>query len=305
MISKFNTPILFLIFNRPVTTRKVFDEIRKVKPTRLYIAADGPRESVVGERQKCDEARAVTEKIDWPCKVMRLYRNKNLGCKKAVSGAIGWFFKNVEEGIILEDDCLPDQSFFRYCEELLIRYRHDDGVGIINGNNFSQKKHLNYSYYFSFYLQMWGWATWRRTWNNYDLEMKKWPQLNKENWLGGLFSKWTQSVYWWSIFDSTYRGKVDTWDYQWVFSSWVRNYLNITPRVNLVKNIGFGRDAAHLRKTRKKYIAKRYKMAFPMAHPLEIERNVSADKFEEESLYNDIGLISYIKWIAIRIFNFL
>jgi len=300
MITK--APVLFLIFNRPRETETVFAAIKKAKPTKLFIAADGPRENVVGDAEKCGTTRMITENIDWPCEVERLYRNKNLGCKKAVSGALKWFFQNVNEGIILEDDCLPDKSFFRYCDELLIKYRNNNQIGIIGGNNFSRKSASSDSYYFSLYPQMWGWATWRRVWKSYDIKMRKWPKLDTENWLNGVFPKVNQTIYWWSIFDSTYRGKVDTWDYQWVFSSWIKGYLNIVPGVNLVKNIGFGNQATHLKKKRTEYNRKINSLVFPISHPLRILRNIKADKFEEKRLYNNVNFSIGIKWYLSRIF---
>lgn len=294
MITK--VPVLFLIFNRPSETKIVFDAIKKSKPTQLFIAADGPRENVKGEKELCNMTREITENINWPCKVKRLYRKNNLGCKKAVSGAMRWFFKNVEEGIILEDDCLPDLSFFKYCEELIVKYRHNKSIGIIGGNNFSGNSTTKDSYYFSLFSQMWGWATWRRVWKNYDIKMRKWPDLNRRNWLNTLFPELTQVIYWWSIFDSTYRGKVDTWDYQWVFSSWVKGYLNIVPRVNLVKNIGFGNQATHLKEKRVEHNQKINKITFPLRYPNKIERNFKADNLEEKHLYNYVNLYIRLKW---------
>ncbi|HJY98755.1 MAG TPA: hypothetical protein VJ227_03505 [Patescibacteria group bacterium] len=294
------SPILFLIFNRPAETKTVFAEIRKARPTHLFIAADGPRSGVSGEKEKCEAVRKITENIDWRCDVKRLYRKNNLGCKRAISGALGWFFQNVKEGIILEDDCLPDKSFFRYCEELLIKYRNNKNIGVIGGNNFSRNPKLPDSYYFSLYPQMWGWATWRRVWKNYDIAMKKWPRLGGNNWLNGLFPVSAQATYWWSIFDSTFRGKVDTWDYQWVFSSFINGYLNITPNVNLVRNIGFGDQATHLRKTRLEYSRKTNRMMFPMRHPDRVVRNLNADKLEAKYLYNYVSPFVRLKWLFTR-----
>ena len=156
--------VLFIIFNRPETTQRVFDAIRLAKPTRLYIAADGPRENKTGEKELCEQARKIAQNVDWDCEVKTLFQKENLGCGKAVSHAISWFFENEDMGIILEDDCLPHQSFFKYCEELLEKYKNNDRIGIISGNNFQKKRKIgSFSYYFSDIVNIWGWATWARS----------------------------------------------------------------------------------------------------------------------------------------------
>lgn len=298
-----SAPVLFLIFNRPKETKAVFAAIRMAKPKTLFVAADGPREKVFGEEKKCEAARKITEKVDWPCKVKRLYRKNNLGCKKAVSDAVTWFFQNVKEGIVLEDDCLPNKSFFRFCEDLLKKYRNDSRVGIIGGTNFSGIP-VETSYYFSIYPQIWGWATWRRTWKNYDVKMKNWPKLDRKNWLNKLFSDWHQVIYWWSVFDSTYRGRVDTWDYQLVFSCLVKNLVNVVPKVNLVKNIGFGGEATHLKKLRSEFTRKVVELSFPLRHPKKIEQNMAADKVEAVNMYSQINSVVKVKWLLFRLIGF-
>jgi len=172
MGQEFNTPILFLVFNRPNTTQRVFNVIRQVKPKQLFVAADGPRRDKGADEEKCEATREIVKQIDWDCEVKTLFREENLGCGKAVSSAITWFFENVEEGIILEDDCLPNLDFFGYCEELLDRYRDNREVMFIGGDNFQKgKKWGDASYYFSAYNHVWGWATWKRTWDIYDFKL--------------------------------------------------------------------------------------------------------------------------------------
>ncbi len=169
MHKRLTIPVLFLIFNRPDTTQPVFNEIREAKPTKLFVAADGPRDNKKGEKEECEKTRKIIEQVDWDCELYKLYRDKNLGCKIAVSSAIDWFFENVEEGIILEDDCLPHPSFFRFCQELLEKYKGDERVFVISGDNFLfGRKRTNYSYYFSRYNHCWGWAGWIRTLSDYD-----------------------------------------------------------------------------------------------------------------------------------------
>jgi hypothetical protein len=235
------TPILFLIFNRPDTTKLVFESIRSVQPKYLYIAADGARESKEAEQQLCDETRAVVANIDWDCEVKTLFREQNLGCRNAVSSAIDWFFEQVEEGIILEDDCLPHPSFYNFCEENLALYRNDSQVMHISGDNFQKgKKRGEDSYYFSNYAHIWGWATWRRAWRYYDVNLKLYSELETHNLLQQLFSSKKEMSYWKKLFNDAYQKKVNTWDYQWTFAIWQNNGLSIIPNTNLVSNIGFG-----------------------------------------------------------------
>ena len=181
-MNNLKTPILFLIFNRLDTTRRVFEEIRKQKPRQLFVASDGPRVNKDGEREIVEKTRKlVLDNIDWECEVKTLFRGENLGCKIAVSSAIDWFFENIEEGIILEDDCLPAQSFFGYCEELLEKFREDGRISVISGDNFQFGwRNTSDSYYFSKNCHIWGWATWRRAWERYDVEMKTYPNFKKK-----------------------------------------------------------------------------------------------------------------------------
>lgn len=244
------TSILFIIFNRPETTKKVFETLRRYKPIELFIAADGPRENKPGEKERCEEARKITEKIDWPCKVKRLYRKKNLGCRYAVSGAITWFFKNVEEGIILEDDCLPNSSFFTYCEQMLRLYRNDKKVMCISGDNFLPKeKQKSNGYFFSKYVHIWGWASWRRAWKNYDVEINDWPEIRKGNRLNIYFDNYLEKLHWTILFNAAHDGKIDTWDYQLVYHIWKNSGLSLVPNINLISNIGFAKDALHTKDT--------------------------------------------------------
>ena len=161
-------PVLLIIFNRPDTTARVFEAIRAARPTELYIAADAPRENRSEDKRLCEEAKKITEKIDWPCEVHRLYQEKNLGCKRGPIASITWFFENVEAGIILEDDCVPHPSFFAFCSELLEKYADDKRIMHVSGNNFQfGKMRGDASYFFSEYTLSWGWATWRRAWQRF------------------------------------------------------------------------------------------------------------------------------------------
>ena len=280
MESNFKTPILFIIFNRPDVTIQVFNEIRKIKPSDLYVVADGPRDSKGGERDNCNKTRQIIDLIDWKCNVFKNYSDINLGCKKRVSSGIDWFFENVEQGIILEDDCLPNKSFFRFCEEMLDKYKNEEKIGMISGDNFQFNKIKNkYSYYFSRYSHIWGWATWRRAWEKYDVTIADWPKIKKDKGLKKVFNS-VKDVYYWSlIFDDVYNNKIDTWDYQWSFACFINNYLSVMPSQNLIANIGFSKvGSTHTKRISRFSDMETSELSFPLKIPPEIVRDVESDK---------------------------
>jgi hypothetical protein len=241
-----NISILFLIFNRPDTTQKVFEVIREAKPKQLFVSADGPRVGKEGEKGRCEETRNIIKQVDWDCEVKTLFRDENLGCGKAVSGAITWFFENVEEGIILEDDCLPNLSFFKYCEELLEKYRFEDRIFMISGDNFlPESLRLKESYYFTNFPHIWGWASWRRAWSKYSFKMEGFLDFVKDEKIKNVLNKKENQNYFLERFNEVYKGNIDTWDYQWVYSIWKNNGISIAPSVNLISNIGFGNMGTH------------------------------------------------------------
>lgn len=243
----FETPILFLIFNRPDISKVVFDEIKKQQPKYLFIAADGARPYVDGEAEKCKRTRElIMTDIDWDCEVKTLFREQNLGCGQAVSQAISWFFDHVEQGIILEDDCLAHPSFFKYCEVLLEKYEDDERVFAINGTNLKGHTLINNaSYFFSHYMFVWGWATWKRAWKLYDFELKELETFKDKKKIENIDKRTIFKNYWIPIFEQLVNKEIDTWDYQWVFCIWNYQGITVVPNVNLISNIGFGVDATH------------------------------------------------------------
>ena len=237
-------PVLFLVFNRPDVTAKVFEAIRAAQPPRLYVAADGPRPDKTGEAERVAQTRQIATAVDWPCEVHTLFRDENLGCKMAVSGAITWFFEHEERGIILEDDCLPAPSFFPYCEALLERYKDDTRIWHISGTNpLTTAAPVSNEYHFSRYCRIWGWATWRRAWSMYDVTMADWPAAQQSELLASLLSP-RSARHHRTVFSRTHSGKIDTWDYQWFFVQ-LRQGLSIDPGANLISNLGFGETATH------------------------------------------------------------
>lgn len=285
-----NTAVLFLIFNRPDTASQVFEAIRRAKPPRLYIAADGPRAGRLEEAERCAEARRIATQVDWPCEVKTLFREANLGCKRAVSGGITWFFENEEQGIILEDDCLPDPTFFAYCDELLSRYRDDDRVMCITGDNFASEGGgivIEHSYYFSRFNHIWGWATWRRAWASYDVGMKDWSTGLGEQVLGSVFpDNAPLRRFWMDCFSKVAAGEIDTWDYQWDFNCWRHGGMTCAPAANLISNVGFGAGATHTVDAESKLAnLKTHALPLPLTHPPQVQRNTTADRWSGANLF--------------------
>ena len=283
---RLTVPVALFIFNRPDLTRQVFARIREARPERLLIIADGPRNDRPGESELCAAARTTVETIDWDCDVERNFSDINLGCRKRVSSGLDWVFSQREEAIILEDDCLPDGSFFRYCAELLERYRRDERVVSISGDNFQGgHRWTDADYYFSRHPHVWGWASWRRVWQHYDVRMKSWPEDRDRGWLNEVFADPRMARYWSETFEAVYRGEIDTWDHQWTYNCWRMNGFAALPEVNLISNIGFGRDATHTRRQSRFSAMATSPLSFPLRHPDKVARLAEADEFTERQNY--------------------
>ncbi len=279
-----NTPVAFLIFNRPDTTARVFETIRAAQPPKLLVVADGPRLNTPGDADKCKAVRAIIENIDWPCTVLTNYSDVNLGCKRRVSSGLDWVFDTVEEAIILEDDCLPDPTFFRFCQELLDKYRDDERIMMISGDNFQfGRRRSEYSYYYSRYSHIWGWASWRRAWKHYDVEMKLWPTFKVGGWLNDCLGDARSAKYWTQTFDKVYRGTINTWDYQWTFACWMQHGLSVLPKVNLVSNVGFHADATHTAGHSSFSEMRTEPLSFPLQHPPFLVRDAVADDITQKT----------------------
>jgi len=278
----YNTPILFIIFANTDTTSQVFERIRQIQPARLYVAADAHRPWKKGEEQRCMETRKIINRIDWNCELKMLFQDKNLGPKIAVSTAITWFFEHEERGVILEHDCLPHPSFFPYCEELLEKYKDDTRIGHINGHNtLLNVIDDDLSYDFRSYPTIWGWATWRRVWKNYDLNFYFWENQKKKR--SFLFkNKWEEIYYSSFIPDVLYnKNGINTWDMQYGFTLRLQNQLAICPVVNLVTNIGIGDpNAVHTKKNNIKILPANA-ISFPLKHPQYVLPNKKLDSKTE------------------------
>jgi hypothetical protein len=290
------SPILFIIFKREDTTQKVFNRIREARPPRLYIAADGPRSDREGEAEQCEATRKVVENVDWPCEVYHLYRDKNLGCGEGVSSAITWFFEHEEEGIIIEDDILPHIDFFRFCDEMLEKYRNEPRIKCICGSNaFYEDIEYPYSYFFSHYMMVWGWATWKRTWKEYDKSLKSIPRDSFLCEVKALPIKKGSKLKAIEIYDVMNSDRpIDTWDYQLFISTLHHNGLNVIPINNLCKNIGFGHvDAVHTIGESDKIENHKVCSCFPLKYPKKIKDSKRLDTITFMEMYTPTQNVWY------------
>ena len=280
-------PLLLIAFNRPDQLKMVIDRLRRTQPSQIYVAVDGPRSDKPNDGALVQHSRDLVQEIDWPAEIHTLFQERNLGCGLGVSTAISWFFENEERGIILEDDVLPQDSFFPFCSELLDRYEDDDRVLAISGCNFVPPEHQespHLPYRFSRVPHIWGWATWRRSWQLHSLDMRDWQHRMPSREL------WTASgkslhgfVFWKSIFDLMASQKVDTWDMQLVFEGMVRKMWTATSNVNLVDNIGFGGMATHTQ-DRPDYLRSSEEISLPLSQvPVEVDER--ADEWSRRVVF--------------------
>jgi hypothetical protein len=280
--SELRTPVALLIFNRPETTARVFERVREARPPKLLVVADGPRPDQPDEAERTAAARRVVERVDWECELLTDYSEANLGCRRRVSSGLDWVFETVEEAIVLEDDCVPDPSFFPFCDELLERYRDEERVMHVSGDNFQFGRRVGEaSYYFTRYPHVWGWASWRRAWRHHDVEIPKWAAAGRlrRRLLLREFADPSERRFWEWAWDGVSAGLIDTWDFQWVFALRARKALAINPNVNLVSNIGFGAESTHTAEDERGVGAlPTEETGFPLRHPDRIERDAAADE---------------------------
>ncbi|MEM3091183.1 MAG: hypothetical protein QXD05_02005 [Candidatus Pacearchaeota archaeon] len=269
-----NIPILLIAFNRPETTRQIFFEIKKVRPKKLFVSVDGPRNEL--ERQKVDEVKKIVSNVDWPCKLKKRFLKKNGGIIRGSLGAINWFFNNVEEGIIFDDDCVPSQDFFRFCEEMLLRYKNNERIMHICGTNPHRGwSNTVYSYYFSKYTYMWGWASWKRAWKKYDKKMKNYLKLRKD--LKKICPNIFERLYIRKIMDDAYTNPIYV-DTKWLFSVIFNRGLAIVPVKNLITNVGFIKESLNTKPIDSYLRFSIEKLEFPLKHPHKILLNQKADE---------------------------
>lgn len=281
-ITRLNTeiaPVVLFVFNRPHLTTQTFERIRQARPRRLFVVADGPRVGYPDDRELCRATRRIVSSPDWECELRTCFAEENHGNGQRMSSGLDWVFQQCEEAIVLEDDCVPNRSFFTFCTTLLTYYRDDNRVMHISGDNFQDgiRRGMG-SYFFSRYSLSWGWASWARAWRQYDFTMRDWPAARDEGWLRSFLDDPAEIRYWTTIFERLYRGLIDTWDYQWLFACWRHNGLSIQPNANLVSNVGAGPDATH-------HKAPHSTIGIPtlelkeLLHPGMVRRDRRADRF--------------------------
>ena len=309
-IKKMKTAVVFIIYCRPSTTEKVFEKIRAAQPPRLYLIADGPKSSE--QNSVCQQTRAIVESgIDWNCQLHRVYSKENLGCARRIQSGLDFVFKYEEQAIILEDDTLPDFTFFRFCEELLERYKDSESVFHICGMNMFPELLLKEdSYCFSSINNIWGWATWARAWNNFDLQMKEWENEDKEKFLENWcvtksFRKGMKKMF--DIHCNNYDPW--TWDYQWIYACWKNNGVAVLPSRNLVSNIGIGPSATHTISESPISLYPNFlqSMNFPLSHPLTTDRNLTIEKQykKKEEIPNWRSIKNFVNNKIVRKFHLL
>jgi hypothetical protein len=283
-----NSPILIIIFNRPDFVKKLIDILREVQPKKIYVVADGPREDNEFDKDKCKNAREQINNIDWECDVKKKYSDNNLGCGFNPSLGISWAFEDSDELIILEDDCMPSIDFFKYCDELLLRYKNKDEIMMISGNNHTLGKFdFNYSYDYSHHTQTYGWATWSRAWKKYDFNISKWPQVRGLNWLEDKTGSKNAAKYWYKIFEMSYKKElISAWDYQWTFCCWFNEGINIIPKENLVSNVGFSESGTHEVDPGHPIANVPIRsLAFPLIHNPKFQNNLKLNKVIQRIIY--------------------
>lgn len=287
-MSQFDVPVLFCTFNRLECTKRIFERIREVKPARLYLVSDGARKNVSGEDEKVYAVRKYLEEhIDWECQVYKNFASKNMGCGKRMSSGISWAFEQEEKLIILEDDCLANLSFFRYCRELLELYEMNEDVMLIGGYNPLGILDEKDSFVFSFFAEIWGWATWKRTWQQYDYDISDWKDHKISSYMKLVMGD-NAIKYYSNLFDCVYTHEVDTWDYQLQYLLLQKGGMSVIPSKNMIKNIGFGADATHTKTAPDDLYNEAHEISFPLQIPMDVKNN---------EMYNKrvLSLDSYMK----------
>lgn len=292
---KLLTPIVIFIYKRSDNLERVITGVRKAKPEELYIISDGPKNKLELDQIKKTRVQLETL-INWPCKVHKNYAENNLGLKERFSTGIDWVFRTTDRAIFIEDDCIADSTFFNFCDELLERYKDDERIMTISGNNFQfDNQKYKDSYYFSRYPHVWGWATWKRAWEKYDKDISDWPTHRPTSWLRDVTNGFIISKFWKYIFDRLYEDKINTWDYQLTFASFKNHGLNIIPNVNLVTNVGYGTDSTNIKKRNKTIGILSSPIKFPLVHPKKFETDDIADHRIDNLVYlHPLGRISLV-----------
>ncbi len=287
-------PVLLTIFNRPDKTRAVIESLRNIKPKKLFISADGPRQGVPEDTEKSRLARQESVNIDWECEVHTQFNDENIGCDPAVSSAIGWFFQHVEFGIILEDDCLVSEQYFSFCGELLVRYKDDARIMQISSMSPYAAREYEYDYHFS--RAFWcsgGWATWRRAWKYFTPDMMSYRNRDALEILGAYYPNYAKRIKMYRRFLTFKVGHFNNWDFQWNMACYAQNGLSIVPEKNLMVNIGFDEDSTHTREVNPVYENMQFQpLHWPLRHPLHVFADSEPEKSLEKRVFQSLSIKS-------------
>jgi hypothetical protein len=285
--ARVETPVALFVYNRPELTARVVATLREAQPSRLLVVADGPKADRMTDPARCAAARAVATQLDWPCELRTHFADQNLGLKRRMESGLDWVFDQTDEAIILEDDCLPSRSFYRFCEELLKRYRHDERVLTVSGTCFLFDQYQPpHSYFFSRYPLIWGWATWRRAWRKHDPTMAAWPACRESGFLERFLESAAARRYWTARLELN-RGRGASWDYAWILSCWLADGLSAVPSLNLVRNVGFGDGATNTTDATSRFADLPVgELALPLRHPPAVERDAAADLVLERTTFS-------------------
>lgn len=280
-----NTPVTIIIYNRYKNTIKLFDVLKKIEPSQLFVIADGPKENDVEDEKNIMQTRSILDSIDWDCNVTKIYREHNLGLEKNITLGLNEVFSNVQETIILEDDCIPNESFFQFCTELLKHYKDNKEIVQISGTKYIPNEIRYHSYYYSKYSIEWGWATWKDRWERYDALMEGWPNMRKKKDFRDLFSSNKTYKYWRYIFDNCYKGNINSWAYKWLYNNLIEHGYSIIPSVNLVENIGVGINSTNTFLSNKKIIQQVKTINYPLIYHDKVIHNNNYDVILEKLEY--------------------
>lgn len=295
-------PILLIVYKRPNQTQLVFESIRRAKPKKLFIYGDGPKSNCLIEKENITKVKEIVSLVDWECDLITNFSNINLGSKVIESTAISYFFSKVDYGIILEDDCLPNDSFYYFCHYLLTKYLDNERVMHIGGYTLVPENYTSSAtYYYSNIIHAWGWASWSRAWKHYDVAMKDFPQSSFNNNLQKIFTDKKMAKYYFKNLLNTYKGKIDCWDYQWGYAIWKNDGVCITPTINLVSNIGFGQDGTYCREDFNKVGNLETHKLLAINSPYYIDVNYENDKYEFHN-YIKKKFSFYLKHYPLKIY---
>ncbi len=298
-------PVAVFAFNRPTPLRRVLARIREARPTRLFLIADSARAGNEADAARCTEVRSIlTSFVDWPCEVSQNFAAENLGCRRRISSGLDWVFEQTDQAIVLEDDCLPDTSFFPFCAEMLARFADSPEIMMISGDSFTPAiADPDASYRFSQSTQIWGWATWRRAWSHYDVEMKVWPEFRDRRSLRRLVPDPRTLRFWEEAFEAVWDGRIDTWDWQWTFACWKISGLSVLPNINLVQNIGYSGDGTHTSAdSSTNPAAVSGTLTFPLDHPDAIVVDREADAATNRLLGLDRSISARLARLARKLY---